>query len=110
MRSFTRKMYLPVLFGLGLFCFGTAAYAQDERPRVNPYSGFDGDSSGLLDAINRDHGRPAARPHVVRQYPDGSIEYNPYEYRKYRYDSPGLIDAINHDFPRTWYPSSTGSK
>ena len=97
-----------LLAGVVAWC-GSAAAGED-RPTVNPYSGYDNDAAGMLDAINRNHGTPAARPPVVRRYPDGSTELNPYNSWKYRYDSVGMIDAIDRDFPRTSYPSQTGGQ
>lgn len=90
---------LALLFALSafgiLFCQDSGA---GERPVVNPYGGYENDGAGLLDAVNRDHGKPAARPPVAVQRPWG-LELDPYNPRKYRYDSPGMIDAINRDFP-----------
>ncbi|MCC8190348.1 MAG: hypothetical protein LIP77_06875 [Planctomycetes bacterium] len=96
----SRRTFVPawiVIAGLAVAAvLGQAATAGDAAPRVNPYATLEG--ADLLDAINRDHGRPAPRPHVIVDRPWGRM-MNPYNDRLYRYNSTGMIDAINRDFP-----------
>lgn len=96
-----RKSLLPVAAMLCILTIAAApsALAGERRPRVNPYGGYDNDGAGLLDAINRDHGRPAPPPPPVIRHSRG-VELDPYNPDKFWRDERGMLDAINRDYGR----------
>lgn len=74
------------------------AGAGERGRRGSDYSQFDNDGSGLLDAINREHGAPPSTGFSgVGTGPLGYQEVNPYDPDKWFRDEVGMIDAINKD-------------